>query len=117
MVKRAVRRVAKHTKQSSDTVWRMEFADFRTALADTILCERLGGPPTPMQRAIWRALDGRARKTDALEGEVAGGDRARLYYTNRKTKNGGLHEMKEAGIVALKRTVGYYRPDAPPTTN
>jgi len=70
-----------------------------------------------MQRSIWRALCRRALKTDDLAFEVAAGDRPRLYYTNRKTNKGGLKELLETGGVVNKPTIGYYRPDAPPTIN
>ena len=116
VVKKAVRKVANHTKQPSVVVWRMTFTAFHAALAAVILCERLGGPPTPMQRAIWDVLDGCAMRTRALALEVADGNQPQLYYTDRKAKTGGLKEMKEAGCVKLKRTVGYFRPDAPPAT-
>jgi hypothetical protein len=51
---------------------------------------------------------------DELADEVAGGDTSRLYYTNRSKKTGGLKELTAVGLVKNKRTVGYYRPDAPP---
>jgi hypothetical protein len=65
-------------------------------------------PLTPMQRAIMKALDGRALKADALAKEVAGGDRRRLY------KKGGIKELRENDRVVNKRPLGYYRPDRPP---
>ena len=66
--------------------------------------------PNTFQRSILNSLEGRALKVDALAGEVCGSDRSRLY------KSGGLNELKEAGKVCHKHRLGYYRPDAPPTS-
>lgn len=93
----------------------------RSAASDkkprSTLYDALGGPPTPLQKAIWAALDGRAMKTDELAVVVAGGDKSRLYYTDRKNKTGGLKEMRGVGCVDHKHGVGHFRPDAPPATN
>ena len=43
-----------------------------------------------------------------LAREVCSGEGTRLYRKN------GIKEMMEAGLVAHKDGVGYYRPDAPP---
>ncbi|MCE9545329.1 MAG: hypothetical protein K8T25_07415 [Planctomycetia bacterium] len=64
---------------------------------------------TQLQRAIWIALNGRALKGDALAEEVSGGDKRRLY------KRGGIKELTASERVLNKPTVGYYRPDAPPS--
>lgn len=63
---------------------------------------------TPIQKAIWDALDGRAMTVEQLALRVSNGDTKRLYA------NGGLKEMKAANLIVLKRCVGYYRPDSPP---
>lgn len=62
--------------------------------------------PSPFQKAILEALEGKALRTDALGAAV--GDRGRLYKTN------GLKELLERGIVEHHKRLGYYRPDAPP---
>ncbi len=64
--------------------------------------------PTDYQAAILEALEFRALHTDALVAAV-GGDRRRLFR-----RPGGIHELRDHGLVALHRQLGYYRPDAPP---
>jgi hypothetical protein len=80
-----------------------------------LLTEKLGSPPTELQRSIWEALDGQALMKTALANKCSSGDQVRLYYTNRKKKTGGLRELQEIGLVDNKPGVGYYRPDAPPS--
>lgn len=63
--------------------------------------------PTAFQADILDALDGKALRADALGHKV--GDRSRLYR-----RPGGLHELREEGLVCLHKRLGYYRPDAPP---
>lgn len=65
--------------------------------------------PTTLQKAILKALEGRALKKIALAQEITGGDWSRFY------KPGGLSELTEIGLVENKRGLGYFRPDAPPT--
>ena len=62
--------------------------------------------PTPFQKGILKALEGKALRTDALGAAV--GDRSRLF------RKGGLNELKERGLVEHNQSAGYYRPDAPP---
>jgi len=62
--------------------------------------------PTPFQRGILKALDGKALRTDALAAVV--GDRSRLF------RRGGLNELRDRGMVANHPAIGFYRPDAPP---
>jgi hypothetical protein len=69
----------------------------------------LGEPFSPLQSRIWKALCGSALKKQPLANIVCGGEASRLYKPN------GIKEMQEAGIVRRKDTLGYYRPDAPPT--
>jgi hypothetical protein len=64
--------------------------------------------PTPMQKAILKALEGRALKKDPLANEVCAGEGRTLY------KPGGIRELRGRGLVAHKDGVGFYRPDAPP---
>jgi hypothetical protein len=63
---------------------------------------------SPLQVAIYKALDGRALKKQALACEVCGGEGTRLY------KPGGIKEMMAGEFVVNKPGLGYYRPDAPP---
>jgi hypothetical protein len=68
--------------------------------------------PTEMQQKILTALDGAALNTDELTAAVRGGcrfDQHRYLYGK-----GGLKELRARGLVAHKRGVGHYRPDAPP---
>ncbi len=62
--------------------------------------------PTPFQRAILAALDGKAMHARALGTAV--GDASRLY------KPGGVQELRERGLVELHARLGFYRPDVPP---
>lgn len=63
--------------------------------------------PHLLQKAILRALDGRALKKEALA-DACDVDPRRLY------KPGALSELVDLGIVKNKRGIGYYRPDASP---
>ena len=66
--------------------------------------------PNAFQRTILDALDGRALKKQPLAVEVCGGEEnGNLLY-----RPGGLKELRDAGLVAHKRGVGFYRPDHPP---
>jgi hypothetical protein len=64
--------------------------------------------PTPLQKAILNALDGKAMKKQALADAVSKGEGTVLY------RAGGLKELREREIVEHKRGVGFYRPDALP---
>ena len=79
----------------------------------TFLTKRLGEPPTPLQMAIWKALDGKAMTGDRLA-VVTGYDKSCLYDIDRLNKKGGVSELREKGLVKNKPTRGYYRPDALP---
>ena len=113
VLRQAVRAVANHTNFISTVIWKMVFEQFFSAFSYVVLLEKMGSPPTPMQQYIWNALYDRSMKTQELANKVSNGDRSRLYYTDRKTKTGGLKEMEKVGCVAHKHTVGYYRLDAP----
>src|SRR5262249_7705570 len=65
--------------------------------------------PTPLQRAILEALDGKVLRSDTLATAVKPAKR-QLFPQGR----GGLAELKQRGLVAHDRSVGFYRPDAPP---
>ena len=58
--------------------------------------------PTPFQKGILDALDGKALRTDSLGNKV--GDRRRLF------KQGGLKELRERGLVGHHDRLGYYSP-------
>jgi len=62
---------------------------------------------TPLQRAILKALDGKAMKKEPLADAVKC-DPSRLY------RPGGIKELMARALVAKQKGVGYYRPDAPP---
>jgi len=62
--------------------------------------------PSPFQRGILKALEGKAYRTDALGAVV--GDRGRLF------KKHGLRELVDRGLVCHSTYHGYYRPDSPP---
>jgi hypothetical protein len=62
--------------------------------------------PSPFQRAILKALDGVALRTDALGAAV--GDRSRLY------RQGGLQELRERGLVGWHKYLGFYSVKSPP---
>jgi hypothetical protein len=64
--------------------------------------------PTDYQVRILEALEFRALRTDALAAAL-GGDRRRMFR-----RPGGIHELREAGLVALDPRRGYYRTDAAP---
>lgn len=67
--------------------------------------------PTPLQKSILKALDGRAMKKKDLAREVCGGeDNGNLLY-----RRGDIAELRRLGLVTHKPGVGYYRPDAPPS--
>jgi hypothetical protein len=66
--------------------------------------------PTAFQLEILAALDGRALKAAALARAV-GVDKRELYR-----RSGSLSELRDRGQVVSDEEVGYYRPDAPPTT-
>jgi hypothetical protein len=72
------------------------------------------GPPaqrlilTPLQSSILRSLDRKALKKEKLAEACELKDGSRLY------RQGGIHELRDAGLVAHRDGVGYYRPDAPP---
>lgn len=62
---------------------------------------------TPFQRAILKALAGKAMRTDDLAAKV--GDRRRLFRDP-----GGLPELQEHDKVRHHPRLGFYRPDDPP---
>jgi hypothetical protein len=64
--------------------------------------------PTPRQKAILKALDGRSLKKQQLANEACEGEGTRLY------RKGGIHELRSLGLVEHKPGIGYYRPDRPP---
>ncbi len=63
---------------------------------------------SPLQQNILTALDGKALKKQQLADVVCAGEGSRLY------RPGGIKDLKDAGLVAHKNGVGFYRPDAPP---
>jgi hypothetical protein len=63
--------------------------------------------PTPQQRAILLALDGRALRQDQLEA-VTGYDRRQLH------RESGLTGLRRRDKVRHNRRLGYFRPDSPP---
>lgn len=63
--------------------------------------------PTPFQKGILKALDGKALRTEALADAV--GNRSRLFR-----HPGGLKELRERGLVSHHQRLGYYRADALP---
>jgi hypothetical protein len=67
--------------------------------------------PTPLQKKILEALDGRALRSEPLANEIKT-DKRKLY---RQGKNlGPLDELEKYGLVTKHRRLGYYRPDRPP---
>ena len=71
-----------------------------------------GGPMVlgHLQMKILAALEGRALKKMALAAKVCGGeDNGNILY-----RSGALDELRKAGLVELKRGIGFYRPAAPP---
>jgi hypothetical protein len=72
--------------------------------------------PSPLQRAILAALDGKSMTADELESALKV-DRSRLYYSGRRGGKGGLSELVKLGRVLSGRgrgIRGYFRPDKPP---
>jgi hypothetical protein len=63
--------------------------------------------PNAFQLGILDALAGRALRVEKLVEAVK--DRPRLYRDP-----GGLKELERNGLVKYAKTLGYYRPDAPP---
>lgn len=61
--------------------------------------------PNDFQADILAALEGVALRTDALNAAVG---------TAVHRKPGGILELIEAGLVKHNKTIGYFRPDAPP---
>jgi DNA-binding IclR family transcriptional regulator len=59
-----------------------------------------------LQEGILQLLDQKALTLDALVAKL-GVDRSNLHRY-------GIKELKQRGLVANHRRVGYYRPDAPP---
>jgi hypothetical protein len=81
------------------------------ALSELLLLDRQVAQqfvPNDFQRAILAALDGRALKKQPLANEVCKGEGTLLY------RKDGLQELREAGLVAHKNRLGFYRPDRPP---
>jgi hypothetical protein len=62
--------------------------------------------PGVFQKAILKALDGKALRVDKLGAAV--GDKSRLY------KHSGLKELRDRGLVNHHSRLGFYRPDKPP---
>lgn len=89
---------------------------FMSVIAEELATIRAKPPKQPvqtkpmkeLQKAIMKALDGKALTKDALAKKVCGGDGSRLYKART------IQELMEARLVVNKRGVGYYRPDAPP---
>lgn len=73
--------------------------------------ERIVNPPpfipNAVQKAILKALEGKALRSTALARIV--GDSGRLFR-----KPGGMQELRDRGLVAWHQRLGFYRPDAPP---
>jgi hypothetical protein len=63
--------------------------------------------PTPFQKGILQALNGQALRTDDLAHKV--GNRRKLF-----THPGGLRELRDWGLVAHHKRLGYYCLNAPP---
>jgi hypothetical protein len=63
--------------------------------------------PTAFQKAILKALEGKALRARALGAAV--GESASWLY-----RPGGMTELRERGLVEQHERLGYYRPDAPP---
>jgi len=72
--------------------------------------DMVGEPLRPLQKQILVALDGRAMKKMELAKAVCGSE----DYGNYLYRPGGLMELREKGLVDLKRGVGFFRPDRPP---
>lgn len=68
--------------------------------------------PTTLQDQILRALDGRVMKKEDLAAELYGNpESGRPFY-----RTGGIKELMARGLVLNRRGVGYYRPDALPSS-
>ncbi|MGI6417626.1 MAG: hypothetical protein ACOX1P_18385 [Thermoguttaceae bacterium] len=83
----------------------------RSKFAPELLVAKPPGPVlplTPLQRAIMKALEGRALTKQALANEVSKGE-GRMFY-----RPGGLLELRLHGLVDHRKGVGFFRPDAPP---
>jgi len=98
---RTVRALVRHSRQLIEHV--QELTDIIEA---SLPAEDLSFVPTPFQKAILDALDGKAMKTDQLGHAVK--DRRRLFKEN------GLAELMDLGLVSNHSRLGYYRPDSPP---
>ena len=99
----------------SEPVGELNFEDERRELelVRNFLLRHIRSALTPLQKSVLDALDGRALKVEDLQHECRV-DRPRLYYGNKK-RDCGLIELRDMGLVAHKRPIGYYRPDAPPS--
>jgi hypothetical protein len=74
--------------------------------------------PSPLQRAILDALDGKSLTADELQSTLRV-DRSRLYYAGRRGGKGGLMELVAHGLILSGRgrgIRGYFRPDKPPVS-
>ncbi len=74
------------------------------------IAPRLTSPvfvPNGVQQTILEALDGTALRSPALK--QLPGLEGRVFK-----KPGGIQELQERGLVNWDRSIGYYRPDAPP---
>src|SRR5262245_32838817 len=78
------------------------------AAAETPQSESQPFIPTPFQADILAALEGKALRTDALIAKLDC-DRSRLYK-----RPGGIHELREHGLVGHHSRIGYYSVGAPP---
>ena len=67
-----------------------------------------GRPFSLLQQRIWKALDGKALKKDALAKKVCSDQGSRLYRPQ------GIKELKNANLIGNQRGTGYFRFDAPP---
>ena len=68
----------------------------------------VGFVPTRLQQDILAGLAGKSLRTDALA-HKCDVDRAQIF------RKGGLPELRERGLVAHHPSIGFYRPDAPPS--
>ncbi|HBO43596.1 MAG TPA: hypothetical protein DD670_06640 [Planctomycetaceae bacterium] len=96
--------------QLGPNAWTEESARILREAMSLATPEQVRCIPSHLQKAILKALDGRALKKMALAAEVCGGEaNGNLLY-----RPGGMKELREAGLVQNKRSVGFFRPDAPP---
>jgi hypothetical protein len=95
---KANRNMAKMNRELVDTIERL--------LPQEEEAGPVGFVPTPFQRKILAALDGKALTTNALAGRV--GNRRGLF------KKTGLRGLIEEGLVGHHDSLGYYRKDTPP---